>query len=148
MNCIITLEEINQTNRQFYKAFETAFFENLNKYQSRIYPNENAEKLLWYYIKTNGEYIGCVWLEKEENQTYAVLGIFIAYESHRNQGFGSKAIRLMLDKAVLINVDEVHLNVRENNIRAINCYRNIGFVETEKYETDKGIAAIKMVYRI
>lgn len=144
---MIELEEINQTNRHFYKAFETAFAENLNKYQSRIYPNENAEKLLWYYIKANGEYIGSVWLEKAENEPYAVLGIFIADESNRNQGFGSTAIRLMLDKAVLINVDEIYLNVREKNIRAINCYRNIGFVGTEKYETDKGIAAIKMVYR-
>ena len=145
---MIKLEEINQTNKHFYKNFETAFVENLSQYQSRIYPDKAAEKLLWYYIKSNGEYIGSIWLEKEENQAYAVLGIFIADEKYRNQGLGAEAIRLILDKAVLINVDEVRLNVRKNNARAINCYRKIGFVETEEYKTAKGIAAIKMIYRI
>lgn len=145
---IITLETVNSDNLSFYKPFETAFDNGLNQYQSRIYPNKDAEKLLWYYIKTENQYIGSIWLEKSENKEYAVLGVFIADEKYRNKGLGGEAIKLVLEKMSLLNVREVRLNVRESNIRAIKCYRKTGFSETERYITSAGIAAIKMTYKI
>lgn len=60
----------------------------------------------------------------------ASLGIFIGDFEHRNNGYGSEAIKLILDFAFNYqNLHSVDLNVFSFNELAINCYLKVGFKE-------------------
>ncbi len=50
---MISLDPITEDNRKFYQTFEDLYVSNLQQYQSRIYPNVNAEfvKLVLYKTK-------------------------------------------------------------------------------------------------
>lgn len=127
-------EAINKSNLYQYKEYENAYETDLKEYQSRIYPSETAEKLCWYHIKCDNKYIGAIWLEKEAENEFAVLGIFIADKTYRNKGIGTKAIRQILKNDLpVIGTETVILRVREKNKRAIACYKKLGFKETRKY---------------
>ena len=141
----IDLEQITKENIALYYDFETA---DIKEYQSRIYPDKNADAKLWYYIKFNDLYIGSVWLEKSRKDDYAVLGIFIANECYRNKGIGSNVIEIMLGKLQKFSVDRVLLRVREDNKRAIKCYEKVGFIENRRYVKENGIKAIEMIYEL
>jgi len=59
-----------------------------------------------------------------------VLSIVISTEPNRGKGFGSEAIRLLLDHTFLnMNLHKVILNVDARNSVAVNCYKRIGFRE-------------------
>lgn len=139
-------EAINKSNLNQYKEYEKAYETDLKEYQSRIYPSETVEKLCWYHIKCDNKYIGAVWLEKETENDFAVLGIFIADKAYRNKGIGTKAIQQILKNGLpVLGTDKVILRVRENNKRAIACYKKSGFKETQRY-TKNGIDIIEMIY--
>lgn len=137
-------EAINKINLNQYKEYEKKYETDLKEYQSRIYPSETAEKLCWYHIKCDNKYIGAIWLEKEAENEFAVLGIFIADKAYRNKDIGTKAIQQILkDDLPVLGTDKVILRVRENNKRAIACYKKLGFKETRKY-IKNGIEVIEM----
>lgn len=144
----IELEKVCNENYSFYTEYEKAYDDNIKKYQSRIYPIKESELLHWYHIKVDGKYIGAIWLEKEFSKDHFVLGIFIAYESYRNKGYGSEAI-----KKILTNISRhtpikrVLLHVRAENERAIRCYNKIGFAESSRYYKN-GLSIIEMTYTI
>lgn len=140
---MVELIRINSDNFANYQLFDS--FDNLSEFQSRIYPNEDSEIVNWYYIKVDGNFIGSVWLEKQSHELFAVLGIFIAKEEYRGKGIGKQAIKAIISAhAKDMKVDEIRLNVREKNARAIRCYTDCGFVETQRYKNETGISAISM----
>lgn len=60
----------------------------------------------------------------------ATLGIFIGDKSGRNKGYGTQAIRLMLDYGFnYLNLNNIKLDVLEFNQRALACYKKCGFKE-------------------
>lgn len=60
----------------------------------------------------------------------AELGISIGEKEYWNQGYGTKAMRLLLKHAFeTLNLNRVSLRVFANNTRAIRCYEKVGFVE-------------------
>ena len=64
-----------------------------------------------------------------QNRT-ATVGIFIGNEENRSRGFGSEALRLMLDYGFhYLNLNNIMLNVFSFNERAIACYKKVGFKE-------------------
>lgn len=142
---MISLEEICNKNRENYSQFEETYERSLKQFQSRIFPNQNAEYLQWYYIKVNDQYIGSIWIEQENKASQASLGVFIAYEEFRNLGYGKEAIKQILQKAAQSGIFQVHLRVRVQNIRALNCYKNIGF-EVVNVIKKNDIPVYEMVY--
>ena len=50
------------------------------------------------------KYIGAIWLEKNDSEDFAVLGIFIANELHRNKGIGKAAIEQIIKICFLIYI--------------------------------------------
>ena len=61
----------------------------------------------------------------------AFLGIVIGEEGHRNKGYGTEAVRLVLDYGFkTLNLHNVMLSVHADNYAAITCYKKIGFVES------------------
>lgn len=140
------LINITEENISFYKQFENYYNENLSIYLSRIYPDSNSV-IKWCYINEKNKNIGSIWLEKVD-ENILKLGIFIAEEKYRNKGFGTSAIKEMLDIAKLNNYKTVTLNVRITNHRAIKAYQNIGFKKTNQYYKNNGIEVISMTYQL
>lgn len=140
------LINITEENISFYKQFENYYNENLSIYLSRIYPDSNSV-IKWCYINEKNKNIGSIWLEKVD-ENILKLGIFIAEEKYRNKGFGTFAIKEMLDIAKLNNYKTVTLNVRITNHRAIKDYQKIGFKKTNKYVKNNGIEVISMTYQL
>jgi len=120
------LEQICNENMSHYSEYKKAFETDLKQYQSRIYPSESVEVLRWYHIKTDNKYIGATWLEKDANDDFAVLGVFIADELYRNNGIGKAAIEQIIKNDLqYMNTNKILLRVREENERAIRCYNRL-----------------------
>ena len=140
------LEQVYNENMPHYSEYEKAFEINLNQYQSRIYPSESANFLRWYHIKIDDKYIGAIWLEKDANDDFAVLGVFIADELYRNNGIGKTAIEQIIKTDLqYMHTNKILLRVREENERAIRCYKSVGFKENRRYKKDN-LNVIEMIY--
>ena len=140
------LEQICKENMSHYSEYKKAFETDLKQYQSRIYPSESVEVLRWYHIKTDNKYIGATWLEKDANDDFAVLGVFIADELYRNNGIGKAAIEQIIKTDFqYMHTNKILLRVREENERAIRCYKSVGFKENRRYKKDN-LNVIEMVY--
>ena len=60
----------------------------------------------------------------------ATLGIFIGDKEYRSQGYGTEAIRLILDYGFnYLNLKNIKLDLMEYNQRALKCYQKCGFKE-------------------
>lgn len=75
--------------------------------------------------------IGTVSLEEINHiKRSAKLGIFIGDEEYRDKGYGTEAIRLILDYGFnYLNLNNIGLGLMEFNDRAYNCYKKCGFKE-------------------
>ena len=75
--------------------------------------------------------IGTVGLHEVDHfKRKATLGIFIGDKEYRNKGYGTEAIKLILDYGFnYLNLNNIKLDVLEFNIRAITCYKKCGFKE-------------------
>lgn len=105
-------------------------------------PNDSADLVCWKYIYFACKIIGSLWIEIN-SESKAFLGIFIADKQYRGKGIGTKAIKLAIENK---NVDELYLNVRMNNQKAINCYHKIGFKDVRQYVKDNSVEVIEMKY--
>jgi len=60
----------------------------------------------------------------------AEVGIFIGAENNRGKGYGSEALKLLLDFGFnYLNMHSIMLKVMSFNERAIACYKKVGFKE-------------------
>lgn len=60
----------------------------------------------------------------------ATLGVFIGEPSQREKGFGTEAIRLIVEYGFLyLNLNNIDLSCIEFNQRAYRCYQKCGFQE-------------------
>ena len=60
----------------------------------------------------------------------ATLGIFIGNRDYWSKGYGTEAIRLILDFAFnYLNLNNIELALMEFNQRALKCYQKCGFKE-------------------
>ncbi len=140
------LEPVCKNNILFYIEYEKAFTGDLQQYQSRIYPSENAKDLRWYHIKVNDNYIGAIWLEKNVDEDFPVLGVFITDKEYRNKGIGRAAIQKIIKSDLHnMNSNTVLLRVREENKRAVACYKSVGFKEIRKFQKNN-LDVIEMAY--
>jgi len=82
-------------------------------------------------VKKGGRLIGNVSLFKLQSvHRSAELGIAVADLSMASKGYGTEAMRLMLDYAFgTLNLNRVELSVHDFNRRALAAYRKLGFVE-------------------
>lgn len=140
------LKQICNENMSHYSEYEKAFETDLKQYQSRIYPSESVEVLRWYHIKADEKYIGAIWLEKNVDDDFAVLGVFIADKIYRNKGIGKSAIEQIIKNDLqYMNTNKILLRVREENERAIRCYKSVGFKENRRFRKND-LNVIEMIY--
>jgi len=55
------------------------------------------------------------------------LQTVIEEKDFQGKGYGTKAIKLIIKKAKLLNIEKIYLEVRPDNLRAIKAYGKSGF---------------------
>jgi RimJ/RimL family protein N-acetyltransferase len=61
---------------------------------------------------------------------WAEIGIYIGDKLHWDNGYGSEAMRLMMQNGFNnLNLHAIRLKVIDQNTRAIRCYKKLGFIE-------------------
>ncbi len=91
-----------------------------------IQPNPKKEE--WIFVGNCG-FIGIDWQNR-----LAEMGIHIGEKEYWNQGFGTKAILLLMKHGFEnLNLHRLWLRVFETNQRAIRSYENAGFTLEGKY---------------
>ena len=70
----------------------------------------------------------------------ATLGIFIGDKLYRGKGYGTEAIKLILDYGFnYLNLNNIKLDLLEFNERALACYKKCGFKEYGRRKQSKFI---------
>lgn len=97
------------------------------------YLEENSSPEAVFVIVTldGDKMIGTVGLESINwiNRT-ATLGIFIGDKEYRDKGFGTEAIRMILEYGFkYMNLHNIKLDLMGFNTRALKCYEKCGFKE-------------------
>lgn len=101
----------------------------------------NAECNFAIVTLENNKLIGTIGIEKIDymNRT-GTLGIFIGDKNYRNNGYGTEAIKLILEYGFhYMNLNNIDLSVMEFNERAIKCYEKCGFKEVGRRRKSKFI---------
>ncbi|WP_052304316.1 GNAT family N-acetyltransferase [Desulfosporosinus orientis] len=90
-------------------------------------------------IDLGSQLVGCVWLEDLDCiRKVGKLGIYIGEIECRGRGVGRAVLKEILRRAFgPFELDKVILHVREQNTRAINCYKSCGFVITKEFSKRK-----------
>ena len=88
--------------------------------------NKNAFTIV---DKANDRVIGnCAFNYEDLENRYATIGITIGEKEYWSKGYGSDALRLMLDFGFNVRGhNSISLNVFEFNKRGIACYEKVGF---------------------
>lgn len=88
-----------------------------------------------YMINLDNRIVGCVWLEDLDYfNKEGKLGIYLGEIQCRGRGVGREVINEILSLAFgMLELNRIILNVRENNTRAINCYKSCGFIITKEF---------------
>lgn len=91
--------------------------------------NINAEANFSIVTLEDNKLIGTVGIEKiDHTNRTGTLGIFIGDKNYRNNGYGTEAIKLILEYGFhYLNLNNIELTVMEFNERAIKCYEKCGF---------------------
>lgn len=89
-------------------------------------------------LKTD-KMVGTLSLENiSYNNRTAILGIFIGDPDYRSNGYGTEAIKLLLDFAFnYMNLNSIKLDVLSCNERAVKCYTKCGFKEVGRWRKSK-----------
>lgn len=83
-----------------------------------------------FIISINKKIIGHICLAKRKNNWYETQ-IIIGEKRYWGKGYGSQAIKILLQKAKRFKISKIYLEVRPTNIRAIRAYENCGFQKTK-----------------
>ena len=109
----------------------------------RRYLEENYNPEATFSIVTIEEdkLIGTVGLERINRiHRTATLGIFIGDKEFLSKGYGTEAIRLILDYGFnYMNLHNIKLDLLSFNERAFKCYKKCGFKEAGKIRENRFI---------
>lgn len=117
-----------------------------DNYMSRHLPTGSTSEqprsenvLLWSVVVVDDTEVGTVWLERGALPQEVTLGILLGDVDFLGKGIGEKAINLAIERAQRsFPLEKISLNVRENNPRAIACYKKCGFeIVSAGYKIDK-----------
>ena len=103
--------------------------------------NANPEATFSIITLDEDKIIGTVGLERINHiHRTATLGVFIGDRNYLSKGYGTEAIRLLLDYGFnYMNLHSVKLEVMSFNKRALKCYKKCGFKETGRIRDNKFI---------
>lgn len=98
----------------------------------------NSKNDYHFMIILNKRVIGHILLAKRKNYWYETQ-IVIGEKKYWGKGYGSEAIKILIQKAKHLKISKIYLEVRPTNIRAIRAYKHCGFhgVKTVLYSKNK-----------
>ncbi len=89
----------------------------------------------WFVIEAEGRRVGAIALYGfSADRTEAEWGRFVIAPEHRGQGWGRRALRLLIDHARALGVRRLRCEVVAGNPRAEGLYRSLGFADEGAYE--------------
>lgn len=93
--------------------------------------NNNPEATFSIIDLESDKMVGTVGLEQINHlNRCATLGIFIGDKDYRDKGYGTEAIKLVLEYGFkYLNLKNINLDLMEFNERAYRCYQKCGFKE-------------------
>lgn len=97
--------------------------------------------LLGIFVKPDDTHIGNIKLEPIIPRKSAAIGILIGEESWRGKGVGFEVIARVLEFCFVdLELEFVELGVNKKNLRAINLYTRLGFIEnTQESDSHESI---------
>jgi RimJ/RimL family protein N-acetyltransferase len=90
---------------------------------------EESKGLFWFIVLDDEDEIGTIWFEsKDQDMKSYDLGIYLNRVDLFGKGIGRKVICSAMNTILSgMDVQEIYLDVRRENIRAIRCYKKLGF---------------------
>ncbi len=89
-------------------------------------------------ILSSSEMIGNCSLEPKGNAGTYNIGIMIGETDYHNKGYGTQAIKLLVDYAFKeLNAHRVELSLSAENTHAFRCYEKCGFVKYGRAHEDR-----------
>ena len=115
-------DNLHSTKRVFNEVNEKEFLNN------RLLKGDYIFSII---RKSDDKVIGTTSLNDIDNiDGTATVGIFIGDEDNHDKGYGSDALRALLNYGFgVLNLNNIELKVFDFNERAINCYKKVGFKE-------------------
>lgn len=95
-----------------------------------IEPSTLAEAL-HFMIDSSGQTIGHISLQKRVANWWEIQ-IVIGDKKAQGKDYGPRAIRQLIDQAKRRGINQIYLEVRPENTRAIKAYRKVGFNQVGK----------------
>jgi len=110
-------------------------YKKVDKYFSMMISNKNNHHFM---IVLNQKTIGHISLNMRTDNWYETQ-IIIGEKEYWNKGYGTKAIKQLLQKAKSKEISKIYLEVRPDNLRAIRAYEKCGFKKAgfKKYPKNK-----------
>ena len=111
------------------RSHQTMTLEGERKYIEES--NQKNENTFAIIESKEDKLIGSIGLHRINHiKRTATLGIFIGDKEYRGKGYGTEAIRLILDFGFnYLNLNNIKLDLMEFNERALACYKKCGFKE-------------------
>lgn len=127
---------INDSDVNRFLESKKITIEELQEYIEDKYNNLNC-MFLGIFLKNNKVHIGNVKLEPIDlKEKKATLGILVGEKNYWGKGYATEALKLLINYCFnIIDLKEIDLGVKKNNIGAIKSYNKAGFKiykETEK----------------
>jgi len=97
---------------------------------------EESKDLFWFIILDDNDEIGTIWFERKDPEMVSYdLGIYLNRIDLFGIGIGRAFIKSAMG-AILSkrDVQEIYLDVRKENIRAVRCYESLGFKTVREFE--------------
>jgi RimJ/RimL family protein N-acetyltransferase len=97
---------------------------------------EESKHVLWFIILDGDDEIGTIWFEsKDQDMRTYDLGIYLNRIDLFGKGMGRTIISSAIDSILSgMDVQELFLDVRRENIRAIRCYKKLRFETIQEGE--------------
>ncbi len=112
----------------------SSFFED---WTDEYFNDESIEKRSYAIVVTeNDEEIGQInyQLDKGVDTSYIEIDIIIASDNHKNKGYGSESIALLIDYLKkLFPALPIYIYALAENQRAIKAYKKAGFLEKRRF---------------
>lgn len=94
----------------------------------------------WIAVFCELNFAGSWWLENKNGKFYFGLFILKKYRGHR---LGTVILNEIIKNARTKKIAKLYLNVRQQNLKAINLYEKFGFVKIREFVNDYGIEAFE-----
>lgn len=121
LNDFETTDYIGRSHQPITLEWEKAYLEG----------HINGEANFGIITLKDNKLIGTVGIEYIDHvKRTGTLGIFIGEKDYREKGYGTEAIRLILDYGFnYLNLNNIKLDLMEFNEKALKCYKKCGFKE-------------------